>query len=160
MFTGRPTRRPGHDYTAAGWYFVTVVVAGRRRRLGQLTAEGVRVSRIGDHCIGAWDATLASRPWISADAFCIMPDHVHFLVGWDQVPSTCQGSLSDFVAQFKAMTTRASRFQHHLGAWELLWAPGYYDRVIRNNRHRENVRRYIEADPARAWQDNQSMRSS
>lgn len=80
-----------------------------------------------------------------------MPDHIHFLIGWHSVPPAYNGSLSDFVAQVKAMTTRASRFNRDLHASELIWSPGYWDLVIRDERQRLNVRRYIEENAARAW---------
>jgi putative transposase len=152
MFTARPPRLSGHDYRQPGWYFVTVTTAGRRSLLGRLSPNGVIVSRIGEHCCAAWTSTLESRPWVSADAWCVMPDHIHFLVGWDVVPAGYHGALSDLVTQVKAMTTRSARFHGNLRPWESLWASGYWDCVIRNGRRRAAVRQYIEANPRRAWE--------
>jgi REP element-mobilizing transposase RayT len=81
-----------------------------------------------------------------------MPDHIHLLVGWQRVPPKYQGSLGDLVSQIKAMTTRAARFDGHLKSWESIWAPGFWDRVVRNDRERDAIRRYIEENPSRAWQ--------
>ena len=66
-------------------------------------------------------------------------------------------ALGDVVGAFKSITTR--RYidgVNHLG-WtpfaERLWQRNYWERVIRNNKELDHIRRYIEENPMRWYWD-------
>ena len=128
------------------------------------------------------------------DAFVVMPDHVHAVIGivdgrtaggglaetphrgvftgigagagvatavdvpfpplgvmrrgnGDAAPRRCtSGDLGSIVNQFKGACTRRIRTG---GASDFAWQPRFHDVVIRDARHLDNVRRYIEANPSR-----------
>ena len=75
-------------------------------------------------------------------AYCFMPDHLHVLANGSSESS----DLGRFVSLFK----RVSAYRFRRGASETLWAPGYYDHVLRNEEATLTVALYILANPVRA----------
>ena len=77
-------RLHGHDYSSAGYYFVTMCVKDRQELMGEIvgtTAPGrphVELSTIGQ-CVAATIQN-ANRGNITIDKYVIMPNHVHMIV--------------------------------------------------------------------------------
>ena len=70
-------------------------------------------------------------------AYCLMPDHLHWLMRLDKSP------LARVVGQMKGRSARATGNGY-------LWQRGYYDHAIRTDESLLNVARYIIANPLRA----------
>lgn len=151
MSHGPGTRRRDFDYSSPGYYFVTIVVEGRRPVLGRLTSSGVELSRIGRTAAEAWELTLIERPWIQVDAIVLMPDHIHAIVGWNDPPKHRAAGLGNFVGQFKGVATRICHERRLIPRWEKIWQSGFWDRVIRGPKELERIRKYVDANPSRAW---------
>jgi REP element-mobilizing transposase RayT len=73
----RSLRLPGYDYSAPGWYFITICLqkssrflAGIRNGVADLTALG----RIADEY---WRQIPAHYPQTEVDEYVMMPDHMH-----------------------------------------------------------------------------------
>ena len=145
------TRLKAYDYASSGWYFVTTVTGGRRPLFGTLTETGVEQSRIGQVVADEWESTLRARAWISCAASVVMPDHFHALLGWSDAPANRNADLSGLMSSFKGYSTKRLRRRGLLRNWEVVWHRGYWDQVIRGPRHFDIVLRYIEENPARAW---------
>ncbi|PSQ97773.1 MAG: hypothetical protein BRD55_01135 [Bacteroidetes bacterium SW_9_63_38] len=79
--------RPGtirHDdweYRRAAWYFVTICTEHRRPFFGRVRNGIIGLSRAG--CVAAWEwqRTPVVRSYVRLDAWVVMPDHVHGLMG-------------------------------------------------------------------------------
>lgn len=87
-------RMPGKDYTDPGYYFITMVVLGRRRLFGRIVGDanvpvgepgspaieyspyGIRIARALEHLgrIGPWAGLLEIK------GKQVMPDHIHVLI--------------------------------------------------------------------------------
>lgn len=76
-------------------------------------------------------------------AWCVMPTHVHALA--EQVEGH---RLSSVVQTWKSFTGKAANAA--LGRRGTFWAREYYDRFMRNERHLEATRAYIESNPVKA----------
>jgi REP element-mobilizing transposase RayT len=74
-------------------------------------------------------------------AACLMPDHLHLLVG------PAGKSVIKFVQQWKSWTTRLAWSAGHKGE---LWQPGVWDRKLRQDDDFETVCRYILQNPVKA----------
>jgi len=74
-------RHDDRDYRRAGWYFVTICTGDRRLFLGRVQNGIVGLSAAG--CVAAreWQRTPVVRPYVRLDAWIVMPDHVHGLIG-------------------------------------------------------------------------------
>lgn len=97
---------------------------------------------------------------MTPDAFVIMPDHLHGIMVMTEDAGTAAGvpkaappspALDTVVGTFKAACTRAARRLRLLGR-EPLWQRGYYERIVRNERAMNMIRRYIAENPTR-WFD-------
>jgi len=73
-------RKPGHDYSAPGDYFVTVCVRNRDPLLGVIDGEEMVLSKMGLIVQEEWQDLLERFPAIHLDAFTIMPNHVHGII--------------------------------------------------------------------------------
>jgi REP element-mobilizing transposase RayT len=76
-------------------------------------------------------------------AWCVMPNHVHALITTD-----AQSELGQIVRSWKTFTTR--RINEVLHRSGQLWAADYFDRFIRDEKHFEDNKRYIEQNPVAA----------
>ncbi len=75
-------------------------------------------------------------------SYCLMPDHVHLLLG-----ATEKSSISDFVCKWKSLCYRVWR---ESGDRSRFWQRGYYDRAIRTHEELRSVALYILNNPVRA----------
>ena len=76
-------------------------------------------------------------------AWCVMPNHVHTLI-----VTNAAHELGNVVRSWKVYSTR--RINALLARSGSLWAADYFDRFIRNERHFETTKRYIENNPVAA----------
>jgi putative transposase len=76
-------------------------------------------------------------------AWCVMPNHVHVLLATND-----KHELGGIVRLWKSYT--ATRINRLMGRQGPLWARDYFDRFIRDERHFETNRRYIEMNPVSA----------
>lgn len=75
--------------------------------------------------------------------WCVMPNHVHVLIrlGEGQAFETVVRSWKNFTARrINTMVGRAGR----------LWAPDFFDRMIRDEAHLAKARRYVWMNPVKA----------
>jgi len=77
------------------------------------------------------------------DTWCIMPNHVHVLIRPLGFPS-----LAGILHSWKSFT--AKKINAASGRTGTFWQKDYFDRIIRNEEHRDTVRRYILENPVDA----------
>ena len=75
-------------------------------------------------------------------AYCLMPDHVHLLVGVGE-----QVSLSTFVGTWKSLCGMSRRRRRQSGRF---WQRSFFDRALRENEPLDQTALYILANPIRA----------
>ena len=75
------------------------------------------------------------------DAYCLMPDHLHFLA----VGITPSSNFLRFVESFKQKTAYLYVQKTHLR----LWQRNYYDHILRSNEEPRSVAAYIWLNPVR-----------
>jgi len=74
-------RHDDWDYRRSAWYFVTICTEHRRPFFGRVRNGIIGLSAAG--CIAAreWQRTPEVRPYVRLDAWIVMPNHVHGLIG-------------------------------------------------------------------------------
>jgi REP element-mobilizing transposase RayT len=161
-------RLRGWDYTSAGWYFVTICIKNRVPCLADIVEGTVRLSPIGKIVAEEWQKTAQIRANVVLDAWVIMPNHVHGIIGitgtarGDVVETPRRGvstttaasaawksgSLGATIGQFKSVCTKriwAAGFR------DFAWQERFYDHIIRDERALNRIRNYIANNPAR-WE--------
>ena len=171
----RSIRLPGYDYASPGAYFVTICTHQGELRFGDVVDGEVELNEHGQIAHEEWLASEQTRQEIELDAFVIMPNHLHGIV-WirevDDEPTVgAQGvgvrerahsraplrrpprSLGSFVAGFKsAVTARINRMCGTPG--RPVWQRNYWEHIIRNDTSLNQIRAYIQDNPAR-WAEDQ-----
>ena len=168
----RSIRLAGWDYTRPAVYFVTICTAGRRNRfhvpaLKQIASDVWRTIPEKEHAANA-----------RLDEWVVMPNHLHGVIvltdGADDhglpfplatrmplptVPAERRlrpGSLGAIVGNFKSLVTRrANNVQRTFGT--RLWQRGYYERIVRNERELNAIRRYVRDNPRRWAEDRDNL---
>jgi len=172
----RSIRLKGYDYSQEGACFVTICVKNGEPILGEIIDGAMRLNNWGQIVDFEWRLTEHLRRNVILDEYQVMPNHFHgifwilnkhvenFQVSSKRIllqhpfrkihkhlPTTFgrppKGSLGVIVGGFKsAVTAAVNDLEETPGA--SFWQRGYYDQIIRNERHLQNVRRYIKNNPA------------
>jgi REP element-mobilizing transposase RayT len=129
-------RLPEYDYSAAGYYYVTICTHNRETILD--------LPGVGRVVHDAWHGLPGRFAGIGLDEFIAMPNHVHGIVIFRD--GAAGFTLGDVLRAFKSVS--AIEANRHLGrSGRPLWQRNYFERVIRNERELEAVRQYIRDNP-------------
>jgi len=104
-----------------------------------------------------WHHTAQLRPYVTLDAFVVMPNHIHgilWIEGCRGEPrpyppcGVAPGSLGTIVGAFKSVVTRRiNQMRGTLGA--PVWQRNYWEHIIRSEQALQAIRQYILNNPAR-----------
>jgi putative transposase len=131
VFHHRNIRLPPGTYRGTNAYFITICTADRRK---VLTNPAV--------CNRLLDLLREESVIRSFSAYCMMPDHLHFLAqGLD--------GTSDLLALVKSFRIKSSRGHSRLTG-NVLWQKKFYDHVLRSTISLDSVAWYIWLNPVRA----------
>jgi len=167
-------RLKGYDYSLAGAYFITIVAFQREMLFGEIVNGEMRLNRRGEIVKEEWFASANIRKELRLfpEEFVVMPNHIHGIVwiiesegaitaneivvgatGQSPLHGPAKKSLSSFVVGFKSSVTKRIRDElHETGIWQR----NYFDRVIRNDRELDAIRKYIEINPQKWAEDNEN----
>ncbi len=167
-------RIPDHDYSTAGYYFVTICSKNRECLFGSVVGDKVELTAIGQIVHDFWQQIPDHNDYIDLDAFVVMPNHIHGIIvidrgcrngrrngrktvletdyahGLSTVPTTKRGfqpepkSLSIMIRNYKAAVTTEIRRKK---LSKIVWQPRFYDHVIRDEISLLNIREYIHENP-------------
>ena len=161
-------RYSGRDYSLPGKYFVTICTARKTEWFGSVINGKMHLSEIGRIAFQMWYEIPIHLPFISLDAFVVMPDHIHEIIvikknfgpspaealhatprqPHDTTPpvnetmssiSPKPGSLSVVVQSYKsAVTKHAHKFDSNFS-----WQRGFHDNIICTTGQLVRIRKYI-----------------
>lgn len=171
----RSIRLPEYDYASRGAYFVTVVSHKRMDIFGEIQAEMIILSLIGNIVDECWHAIPNHFPKVNVDQFVVMPNHVHgiLIISADvtvgathesplrQKPLLQQkqsqqqkrakgpppGSLGAIIGLFKSSVTKRVH-QIGISSPEQIWQRNYYEHIIRDEQDYQKICEYILSNPS------------
>jgi putative transposase len=143
-------RRRSYNYTQPGAYFVTIVTHLRTPVLGAVVADGVSLTWAGLAVQQCWVNVQERFCDVTVDTFVVMPDHVHAIVVLSLSDNRTVG-LSQVVGWVKQRASRQINAPMRALPPSPLWQRGFHDRIISDADAFTRARRYIIANPARAW---------
>ncbi len=148
-----------YDYSQAGAYFITVCTLDRKPLLSKIAVgtpvpgcpqvpftELLPFGKIADQTIRKMAAFYKN---LSVDKYCIMPDHVHFLLT----------ILRENGHPGRGVPTRSSEIARFVGTFKRfcnkeygqnIWQSRYYDHIVRNSQDYNEIWEYIDNNP-RSW---------
>ena len=163
---GRPDLRlPFYDYTSLGPYYLSLCTEHRKFLFGEVVGSEMTLSEYGQIVHDEWLRSAELRQELMRDAFVVMPNHLHAIVGLAEPEdgAHCRVHLPDqrrsprpprglasFIAGFKAYTTKLINAKRGTPQ-QKLWQANYYERIIRNERELSKFRLYIANNPAQ-WE--------
>lgn len=129
----RPPQLPDSEYLGGVRIFFTMCTFRRKRYF-----ESVSIAeKVQDELLRT-----ASSHGVEIIAYCLMPDHLHFLSSGTDATSNTKG----FVVRFRQKSGHA----HRRLCGNRLWQDGYFDRTLRAEDATLDVVSYIVANPVRA----------
>jgi putative transposase len=132
MFHRKNIRLPAECYRGQRWFFVTVCCHERQPLLSDDTTSLEILS-----CLAA----VSTAREFNIHAYCLMPDHLHFLAEG----RTESSDLLEFVIDFKQQTS----FDWQKRSAFPLWQKKYYDHVLRRVGSIDAIAWYIWMNPVR-----------
>jgi putative transposase len=157
----KPTRLEGWDYSSSGWYFVTICTKQHRPFFGWIRAGEIHLSSAGLIADEQWKRTPMIRPYVTLDAWVIMPNHLHGILRIIPTNAGATGrsplrgprgpaphSVSAIVAGFKSAATKRIRATC---LPTFTWQRGFYDHIIRDEKDLQRIRQYIVDNPVK-WE--------
>ena len=143
-------RLKGWDYSACGYYFVTICTKNKEPCFGDIVeiddepGVEIRLSAMGKVIEEGWKKIPEQYAHVSLDVHQIMPDHFHGILSIDEQKEGI--TLGVIINQFKARCTtkiRASGFS------DFAWQSRFHDHIIRDEKDLERIRMYIRNNPTR-----------
>jgi putative transposase len=132
LFNRKNVRLSNANYAGRKAYFITICCDRRRSYLSSQTTADAIIAALNE---------VAAKHSFLLHAYCVMPDHIHFLAGGQDVDS----DLLKFLNEFKSRT--AYRFKKECN--QRLWERSYHDHILRKNDAIESVASYIWSNPVR-----------
>ena len=155
-------RLQSYDYSWPGAYFVTICVADRIPRFGEVIGHFVELNAAGRMIDDHWDALPERFAHLDLDAHVVMPNHLHAILLINTSAPAGRESLSDIIGAFKSLTSRAYTAGVRDDGWpsfeRRLWQQSFYDHVVRDEHDHERIREYIENNPVR-WHEDRECRA-
>lgn len=169
-------RKPGHDYSQPGVYFITICTQNMTHLFGEVVDDKMVLNEAGKMINQIWRDLQVRYPTIELDEFIIMPNHLHGIIMTNLVvraghrartPKTETNppkhpSIIDIIHSFKSYTTHMYMQGVHKNNWEpflwKMWQRNFYDHIVEDMNGLEKIRTYIRNNPKEWGKD--SMNSS
>ena len=161
----RSLRLKNYDYSRAGAYFITICTKNRVCRFGNISDRQMNLNWIGRILQEEWMNIPKRFPRVRLDEFVVMPNHVHGLI-FIQGGITSDASnkanektiltVGGIVGAYKSLcTNRLLQRVRCRGSGRIIgtiWQRNYWERVVRNEIELDQIRKYIQTNPAR-WEE-------
>jgi REP element-mobilizing transposase RayT len=160
----RSIRLKGYDYSRPGWYFITINCKNRARLFGEVKDKKMILNEAGHMLELQWLA-LKDRYWnVALHQYQVMPDHFHSILEITAVAAVASTAaspqkritLGDIIGAFKSIVT--VEYVHGVQQFGWLRFEGkllqrnFYDRILRGEKSRQRVAKYINDNP-KNWRD-------
>ncbi|RJP69387.1 MAG: transposase [Ignavibacteriales bacterium] len=149
------------DYSNPWWYYISINTKNHVNWFGEIKNDKVVLNEIGLIVKENLNSIHKHFDMVELDSFIIMPNHIHAIVIINEIENKikCSGrdgiypvstkkaiSLSTIIGTFKASVTR---WCNNNDIKEFSWQERFYDRIIRNDKELERIRKYIQLNPIR-----------
>lgn len=141
-----------YDYSHGGYYFVTICTKEGVNLFGKIHKGKMILNEFGKIVFETWIDLPNHNSNIGLDYFCIMPNHVHFILIINEMiraglePAPTEHGLAEIIRQFKTFSSKKINIINK-SPGKSLWQRNYYEHVIRNEKDLYEIRKYIEQNP-------------
>lgn len=165
QYKNNKPRKKGWDYSQPGMYYITICTHNKKCILGQIQANQMIYSPLGEIVREEWLKSFEIRKELHCLSWVIMPNHIHAILKIDknqainrviQNPGIAYRpprSISSFVAGFKsAATKRINQVRETLGAD--VWQERFNDHIIHDDASYQKIDDYIRNNPS-SWENDE-----
>ena len=156
-----------YDYTKPGYYFVTINRNKNIQNVSKIINGKIELNESGKIIDMVWHDLPKHYPNCKLDEYIIMPNHVHGIIKlidcrewFTTIPdknvktSKTNHGLPEIIRGFKTFSSKTIN-EKIKPVPKFRWQKSYYDRIIRNERELDNVRRYIKNNPLN-WENDRN----
>ncbi len=168
----RSIRLQSYDYSSPGEYFVTICIQDRRPLFGDVVDGEMRLNRLGRIAWERWYQIPGRFENVTLDAFVVMPNHVHGIIGIESNPVAAIHKLQPqddlkFDSEEYRKRRRQMLLPKIIGWYKMnvskkaniiinktgnsFWQRNYYENIIRNDQALHHIRNYIIHNPSK-WE--------
>jgi REP element-mobilizing transposase RayT len=147
------TRLQGWDYSSSGWYFITVCTRYHEIYFGEIKNDEMHLSELGHIAAGNWLGMARVYDILIMDAWIIMPNHFHCLIGIDnpnrsayqpnEFKKMVKNSVSSVINHFKGRVTKHAKKENI----PFQWQSRFYDHLVRDDEEFKRIQNYINNNP-------------
>ncbi len=148
----RSIRLKSHDYSSAGYYFITICSDEFRHLFAKCRIEendkiSMTLTEIGEIVEQCWLEIPIHYSKVRLHEFVIMPNHIHGIIEIKQKNPTdeFETKLSSIIRGFKAGVTKKCK-ESNLTS-QSIWHRNYYEHIIRNEKSFNIISNYIKSNP-------------
>lgn len=168
-------RLQGYDYGSHGLYFVTICTQNRECYFGEIAethncasdnetgttnpaetgnCPSLHPTVIGQTANEYWNEIPKHYPFVELDEFVVMPNHIHGILFFnrpdkiDWKPNQFGGQSQNLGAVIRAFKSTTKRFANQNNIL-FEWQSRYHDRIIRNEKELNAIRKYIINNPSK-----------
>jgi REP element-mobilizing transposase RayT len=87
-------RHPNWDYSANGWYFITICTQNRQYFFGNIQNGIMDLSIAGKIAQKLWGDIPDRFPHVQLNAFIVMPNHIHGILIIDRLPDDGRDAIN------------------------------------------------------------------
>ncbi len=158
-------RLPGYDYSAPGFYFITICTKNREHLFGEINGGVMKLSDSGKIAANIWTEIDQHYPLAKTDAFIVMPNHVHGIIEVfkppvkviHELPLRVEGLVNNpkyrrkmlvplLVGRYKMLVSKQINILRKTPGLSV-WHRNYYEHIIRNEESLHRIREYITLNP-------------
>jgi len=139
---------------------VTIVVKNRLLLFGNVLNGQMNLNDAGKMIENTWNNLPKYIPGIKIDCGIVMPNHFHGIIILNNKEIDKRLSLPNVMERFKSFTTHEYIDGVRNFNWEpfqaKLWQRNYYERIIRDKRELNWLKKYIKENPGKWDQDEEN----
>ncbi len=152
-------RLKGYDYTKPGYYFITINTNKKIEHIGKIRNGKVDLNESGKIIDTVWREIPNHYSNCELDEYVIMPNHFHGIIklnefregltalpNKNEYPNKINHGLPEIIRGFKTFSSKTIN-EKIKPEQKFRWQKSYHDRIIRNERELNNVRKYILDNP-------------
>lgn len=173
------------DYSADGYYFVTICTKNKINYLGEIVDGKMHLNNVGYIAKKYWQEIPNHYKHMKLDSFIIMPNHIHGILKIINNPILCNCVLKrgiethDCASLQRRNCTESKLYNNKFGPqskniaaairafkssvkkftndhnFEFYWQSRYYDHIIRDETSLFNIRQYIKNNPEK-WESDRN----
>ena len=151
----KPTRLKDYDYSADGYYFITICTKDRQNILSEIVGEGFPLPQL-TMCGKIAERYILSvnkkYPNIKTEKFVIMPNHIHIIFS---VNNDGRGNPSPTIVNAVgwlkySITKQINQIYGSVG--NKIFQRSFYDHIIRGEKDYLEIWEYIDNNPQK-WEE-------